>query len=94
MPSYSPHSVTKITRVLPRLLLSSRPSKSLFAPSSVLQRTTSRTMATASKINIAPDNTGLWGIRQEASAAQKATELLQKDMEVTTDPSGHLEQPR
>lgn len=44
-------------------------------------------MATASKINIAPDNTGLWGIRQEATVAQKATELLQKDMEVTTDPS-------
>lgn len=38
-------------------------------------------MATASKINIAPDNTGLWGIRQEATVAQKATELLQKDME-------------
>lgn len=38
-------------------------------------------MATASKISISPDNTGLWGIRQEESVAQKATELLQKDME-------------
>ena len=44
-------------------------------------------MATASKINIVPDNTGLWGIQQEESVAQKATELLQKDMEVTTDPA-------
>lgn len=37
-------------------------------------------MATATKIHIAPDNTGLWGIRQNDHAAETATVLLQKDM--------------
>ncbi|KAK7910926.1 hypothetical protein PG985_013407 [Apiospora marii] len=37
-------------------------------------------MATASKIHITPDNTGLWGIRQNDHAAETATVLLQKDM--------------
>ncbi|KAK8047665.1 hypothetical protein PG996_015729 [Apiospora saccharicola] len=38
-------------------------------------------MATAYKIHIAPDNTGLWGIRQNDHAAETATVLLQKDMD-------------
>ena len=38
-------------------------------------------MATAYKINITPDNTGLWGIQQSDHAARTATELLQKDMD-------------
>ncbi|KAK8067106.1 hypothetical protein PG997_013853 [Apiospora hydei] len=37
-------------------------------------------MATAYKIHITPDNTGLWGIRQNDQAAEAATVLLQKDM--------------
>ena len=87
MPSRNPNSVTKTMRVLSRLSLSSPRTRSLFAPSSLLQRTSFRKMETAYKINIVPDNTGLWGIQQEESVAQKATELLQKDMEVTTDPA-------
>ncbi|KAK8032437.1 hypothetical protein PG990_002171 [Apiospora arundinis] len=38
-------------------------------------------MATPYKINIAPDNTGLWGIRQTDHAAKTVTDLLQKDMD-------------
>ncbi|RYO73719.1 hypothetical protein DL766_009063 [Monosporascus sp. MC13-8B] len=38
-------------------------------------------MATASKIQITPENTGLWHIKQSEPAAKKATELLQKDLE-------------
>ncbi|KAK8135303.1 hypothetical protein PG984_003243 [Apiospora sp. TS-2023a] len=38
-------------------------------------------MATAYKIHITPDNTGLWGIRQNDHAAETATVLLQKDMD-------------
>ncbi|KAK8041237.1 HypA protein [Apiospora phragmitis] len=37
-------------------------------------------MATAYKIHITPDNTGLWGIRQNDQAAETAAVLLQKDM--------------
>ncbi|KAK7966084.1 uncharacterized protein PG986_000361 [Apiospora aurea] len=37
-------------------------------------------MATAYKIHITPDNTGLWDIRQNDQAAEAATVLLQKDM--------------
>jgi hypothetical protein len=39
-------------------------------------------MATAYAVNIAPENTGLWHISQNAAAAKKATELLQEDIEV------------
>lgn len=39
-------------------------------------------MATAYKVHITPENTGLWGIRQSDEAANKLTELLQKDLEV------------
>lgn len=39
-------------------------------------------MATAHTIQITPDNTGLWQISQDESAAKKATELLQEDLEV------------
>lgn len=38
-------------------------------------------MATASKIQITPENTGLWHIKQTEPAAKKATKLLQKDLE-------------
>ncbi|KAH8664157.1 HypA protein [Xylariales sp. PMI_506] len=38
-------------------------------------------MATAYAVKITPDNTGLWHINQREDAAEKATELLQKDME-------------
>ncbi|RYP54420.1 hypothetical protein DL768_000791 [Monosporascus sp. mg162] len=44
-------------------------------------RQLSRTMATASKIQITPENTGLWHVKQTEPAAKKATELLQKDLE-------------
>lgn len=39
-------------------------------------------MATAHKIHISPENTGLWGVRQTDEAANKLTELLQKDLEL------------
>ncbi|KAI1768696.1 hypothetical protein GGR53DRAFT_476623 [Hypoxylon sp. FL1150] len=38
-------------------------------------------MATAHTIQITPDNTGLWQIHQDESAAKKASELLQEDLE-------------
>lgn len=38
-------------------------------------------MATARKIQITPDNTGLWKVPQDESAAKKASELLQQDLE-------------
>lgn len=41
------------------------------------------TMATAHTIQITPDNAGLWNIHQSESAAKKATELLQEDLEVS-----------
>lgn len=39
-------------------------------------------MATAHKIHINPENTGLWGVKQTDDVANKLTELLQKDLEV------------
>lgn len=39
-------------------------------------------MATAHTIQITPDNTGLWQVHQDESAAKKASELLQEDLEV------------
>ncbi|XDG02298.1 hypothetical protein ABKA04_001913 [Annulohypoxylon sp. FPYF3050] len=38
-------------------------------------------MATAHTIRITPENTGLWNIKQDHSSAQKASELLQQDLE-------------
>ncbi|KAI1438843.1 HypA protein [Xylaria sp. CBS 124048] len=38
-------------------------------------------MATSRIINITPDNTGLWHIKQTEEAAQKLTQLLQSDLE-------------
>ncbi|KAK7747164.1 hypothetical protein SLS62_009106 [Diatrype stigma] len=38
-------------------------------------------MATANTIKVTPENTGLWHVHQTESAAKKATELLQKDLE-------------
>lgn len=43
-------------------------------------------MATAWKIHIDPENTGLCKVKQTDEAAKKATELLQKDLEAS-DPS-------
>ncbi|KAH8772633.1 HypA protein [Diaporthe sp. PMI_573] len=39
-------------------------------------------MATAHKIHISPENTGLWGVKQTDEVANKVSELLQKDLEV------------
>lgn len=39
-------------------------------------------MATARKIEITPENTGLWHLEQTEAAAKKITELLQDDLEV------------
>lgn len=39
-------------------------------------------MATAHRIHISPENTGLWGVKQTDEVANKVTELLQKDLEV------------
>lgn len=41
-------------------------------------------MSTSTKIVITPENTGLWNIQQSEEAAQAASELLQKDLEVKT----------
>ncbi|KAI1800558.1 hypothetical protein F4811DRAFT_538506 [Daldinia bambusicola] len=38
-------------------------------------------MATAHRIHITPDNTGLWNIQQDEASAKKTTELLQEDLE-------------
>ncbi|KAI1103062.1 hypothetical protein F4804DRAFT_333649 [Jackrogersella minutella] len=38
-------------------------------------------MATAHTIQITPENTGLWKVTQDESAAKKATELLQADLD-------------
>jgi len=43
--------------------------------------TTLSRMAFARTISIAPDNTGLWGLRQSDAAAKKTSELLQQDFE-------------
>lgn len=39
-------------------------------------------MATARTIKITLENTGLWHANQTEAAARKASELLQKDLEV------------
>lgn len=39
-------------------------------------------MASAQRIHISPENTGLWGVKQTDEVARKVTELLQKDLEV------------
>ncbi|KAI1654881.1 hypothetical protein F4813DRAFT_368789 [Daldinia decipiens] len=38
-------------------------------------------MATAHTIQITPENTGLWKIQQDEASAEKATELLQEDLD-------------
>lgn len=43
-------------------------------------------MATAWKIHIEPQNTGLWKVKQTDEAAKKTTELLQQDLEARTYP--------
>lgn len=48
--------------------------------SNFLRRTS--TMASAQRIHISPENTGLWGVKQTDEVAKKVTELLQRDMEV------------
>ena len=39
-------------------------------------------MASASKIQITPENTGLLKVKQTTDAAKKVTELLQEDIDV------------
>lgn len=39
-------------------------------------------MASAQRIHVSPENTGLWGVKQTDEVANKVTELLQKDLEV------------
>lgn len=39
-------------------------------------------MASAHRIHISPENTGLWGVKQTDEVANKVTELLQKDLDV------------
>lgn len=50
-------------------------------------------MATAYKIQVGPEDTGLLKIKQSEEVAAKATELLQRDLEVKQPPistvSGH-----
>ena len=36
------------------------------------------------KMHVTPDNTGLWHIKQTDEAANKVSELLQEDMEVSS----------
>lgn len=36
------------------------------------------------KMHVTPDNTGLWGIKQTDEAAEKVSELLQEDLEVSS----------
>lgn len=36
------------------------------------------------KMHIAPDNTGLWHVKQTDEAAKKVSELLQDDIEVSS----------
>lgn len=44
--------------------------------------TTLGRMASTGIISIAPDNTGLWGLKQSDAAAKRTSELLQQDFEV------------
>ncbi|KAG6356660.1 hypothetical protein INS49_014534 [Diaporthe citri] len=39
-------------------------------------------MASAHRIHISPEDTGLWGVKQTDGVAKKVTELLQKDLDV------------
>lgn len=39
-------------------------------------------MASAHRIHISPENTGLWGVKQTDEVAGKVTELLQRDLDV------------
>jgi hypothetical protein len=38
--------------------------------------------ATATRVQIAPDNTGLLNLKQSKETAQKASDLIQQDMQV------------
>lgn len=38
-------------------------------------------MATTQKIHIVTEDTGLWKVKQTAESAEKASELLQQDLE-------------
>ncbi|KAK5627329.1 hypothetical protein RRF57_003044 [Xylaria bambusicola] len=52
-----------------------------FTINSVVNKLHLTTMATAHKIHITPENTGLWRTKQTDAAAKKTTELLQEDLE-------------
>lgn len=60
---------------------SGRTFRALKASKSLYRRIT--TMATPQKIQIVPQDTGLWRLKQTDEAAKKASELLQQDLEVT-----------
>lgn len=45
------------------------------------------TMATAYKINVDVQDTGLWKVKQTEEAAKKTSELLQHDLEASSLPS-------
>lgn len=50
-------------------------------PNAARLYTRSITMATAWKIHVNPQDTGLWKVKQTDDAAEKASELLQQDLE-------------
>lgn len=50
--------------------------------SSLAARRQLYTMATPTRIQISPEETGLLGLKQTPDAAAKITELLQEDLEV------------
>lgn len=64
-----------------QMILSRLASYTLRNNSSNFLRRTS-TMASAHKIHISSENTGLWGVKQTDEVAKRTTELLQKDLEV------------
>lgn len=52
-------------------------------------------MATAHRISVDVEDTGLWKVKQTMEAAEKSSELLQHDLEASRqssimDPSAHL----
>jgi hypothetical protein len=47
-----------------------------------LRRRFSMATATATRVQIAPDNTGLLNLKQSKETAQKASDLIQQDMQV------------
>ncbi|KAI1487490.1 hypothetical protein F5X96DRAFT_649724 [Biscogniauxia mediterranea] len=69
-----------LSPLLPSRAIVRRLGSSLY--SHATRRSIIANMSTARTIQITPDNTGLWRIRQSESAARKTSELLQKDLEL------------